>query len=265
MAIRLAALVSAGILSLLLMPSGWAQSGDDVRTLTKEVEALKAGQAAIKKELQEIKSLLQQRGQVARAPAGPAGPEIVDIMVSVDGASIKGDKTAKVTMVEFTDYQCPFCSRYYRQTWPELERDYVNTGKVKLALRALPLESIHPQAFKAAEASYCAGAQGKFWEMHDRLFASRSTLARKDLSAHAQTLGLDVAAFDECLDGGAATTRIRQDLVDADKAGAKATPTFFIGLTDPDSAQVKAVRVIRGARPYKVFKEAIDSLLGAPE
>jgi protein-disulfide isomerase len=233
-----------------------------VRALGKEIEALKAGQAAMQKDLQDIKGILQG-AQAARAPAAPPGPETVDMLLSVANASIKGEKTAKVTLVEFTDYQCPFCSRYYKQTWPQLERDYVSTGKVRLALRDLPLEAIHPQAFKAAEASHCAAAQGKFWAMHDTLFANQSALSRKDLTAHAQTLGLDVGAFDQCLDSGQTAAAIRQDLADADKAGARGTPTFFVGLTEANGTQVKAVRVIRGAQPYAAFKEAIDGLLAS--
>ena len=262
MALRLAVSVSAAMVLALAQPA-WAQSSDDVRALGKEIEALKAGQAAMQKDLQDIKGLLQQGAQAARAPAAPGMPETVDMALSVEGASIKGDKTAKVTMVEFTDYQCPFCSRYYRQTWPQLERDYVKTGKMKVALRDLPLETIHPQAFKAAEASHCAAAQGKFWEMHDVLFANQTALGRKDLSTHAQALGLDVAAFDKCLDSGVGEARIRQDLADADKAGARGTPTFFLGLTDPSGTQVKAVRVIRGAQAYTTFKEAIEGLLAS--
>jgi len=264
---RQAAWVIGAILGLALAPPGAAQSGDELRALGKEVEALKAGQAAMQKDLQEIKSLL--RTPPAAAPAAPPAaraptpPETVDLTLSVEGAPVKGEKGAKVTIVEFTDYQCPFCARYFQQTWPQLERDYVKTGKVKLYLRDLPLEALHPQAFKAAEATHCAGEQGKYWEMHDRLFANQRALGRKDLSGYAQALGLDVAAFDQCVDSGKGAARIRKDMADSDKAGARGTPTFFLGLTEPNSAQVKAVRVIRGAQPFAAFKEAIDSLLAA--
>ena len=265
MATKLGIWAGTAILGVVLAQTGLAQSGDDVRALGKEVEALKAGQSAMQKDLQEIKSLLQgAQAAPAAAPArAPATPEVVDFVLSVEGAPVKGEKTAKVTVVEFTDYQCPFCSRHFRQTWPQLEQDYVKTGKAKFVLRDLPLEAIHPQAFKAAEATYCAGAQGKVWEMHDRLFANQGALARKDLSAHAQALGQDVAAFDSCVDGGTAATRIRKDMAESEKVGARGTPIFFLGLTEPNSSQVKAVRVIRGAHPYAAFKEAIDSLLAS--
>ena len=266
MVTQLGVWLSTAVLGLLLAQTAAAQSGDDVRALGKEVEALKAGQAALQKDLQEIKSLLQAQAQAQAAPAparAPATPEVVDVVLSVDGAPIKGERTAKVTVVEFTDYQCPFCSRHFRQVWPQLEQDYVKTGKARFVLRDLPLEAIHPQAFKAAEATYCAGAQGKVWEMHDRLFANQGALARKDLSAHAQALGLEVEAFDKCVDGGTGAARIRKDMAESEKVGARGTPIFFLGLTEPNSSQVKAVRVIRGAHPYAAFKEAIDSLLAS--
>ena len=115
-------------------------------------------------------------------------------MVATDGAPSRGKADARVTIVEFTDYQCPFCSRYVRETYPQLDKEYVQTGKVKYVLRDLPLEAIHPLAMKAAEAAHCAGEQGKYWEMHDRLFANQTELARTDLAKHAQALGLDAAA-----------------------------------------------------------------------
>ena len=255
---RLAAWVVVAVVGL-LAEAGAAQSGEDLGGLSKEIEALKAGQTAIQKELQEIKSLLRG-SQAAQAPA-PAEPQ--EVVVSTEGAPFKGEKAAKVTVVEFTDYQCPFCSRHFRQTWPQLEQDYVKTGKVKFVLRDLPIESIHPLAFKAAEASHCAAEQGKYWEMHDRLFANQGELGRKDLSSHALALGLDVGAFDKCVDSGKAAARIRKDVADSEKAGARGTPTFFLGLTEPNSSQIKSVRVIRGAFPYEAFKEALDGLLAS--
>jgi protein-disulfide isomerase len=254
-------------LGLFLSQTGAAQSADELRALGKDVEALKAGQAALQKDLQEIKSLLQQGAQAqAQAPQPAArapGAETIDFTLGVAGAPVKGENGAKVTMVEFTDYQCPFCSRHFRQVWPQIEQDYIKTGKVKLVLRDMPLEQIHPQALKAAEAARCAGEQGKYWEMHDRLFANQSALGRKDLTAHAQAVGLDGGAFDQCVDSARETPKVRNDVIDATRGGARGTPVFFLGLTDPNSPDLKAVRLIRGAQPYAVFKEAIDNLLAA--
>jgi len=130
-------------------------------------------------------------------------------------------------------------------------------------LRDLPLEAIHPFAMKAAEATHCAGEQGKYWEMHDRLFANQRELSRPDLTKHAQALGLNVATFDQCLDSGKTTARIRKDIAEAEKLQANGTPTFFIGLTDASANQFKGTRMV-GALPYASFKEAIDRLLAPP-
>jgi protein-disulfide isomerase len=251
---------------------GFAQSSKDMSDLKREIEALKNGQVSIQKDLAEIKNLLLQRelqamrdqlqGRPAQAQAPSAPAPETQTMVSIDGGAMKGDKNAKVTLVEFTDYQCPFCSRHIRDTFPQIENDYIKTGKVRYVLREFPLESIHPQAVKAAEAAGCAGDQGKYWEMHDRLFANQNALAAAQLPSHAEAVSLDPGKFKTCLDSGKFTAKVRKDLADAQKYGATGTPTFFIGLTDPKGSEIKAVRKIVGAQSYAAFKDAIDTLLG---
>src|SRR5262249_15732301 len=152
-----------------------------------------------------------------------------------------------------TDYECPFCSRHFRETQPHIEKDYINTGKVKYVLRDFPLEAIHSNAFKAAEAANCAGEQEKYWEMHDRLFANQNALSLNRLPEYAQALGLDLPKFRQCLDGGKYAAKVRKDLADAQKAGTTGTPTFFIGLTNQNSSEVKTVRKIVGAQSYTAF------------
>jgi len=129
-------------------------------------------------------------------------------------------------------------------------------------VRDLPLEPIHPLALKAAEASHCAGEQGKYWEMHDRLFANQRELTRPDLSKHAQAIGLNVGTFDQCLDSGKSVARVRKDLADAEKLQANGTPTFFVGLTEGNGSPIKGTRIV-GAVPYQTFKETIDKLLAS--
>jgi protein-disulfide isomerase len=148
---------------------------------------------------------------------------------------------------------------------PRLQREYIDTGKIRYVARDFPLESIHPQAFEAAEAAHCAGDQKAFWEMHGRLFANQRALAPSDLSAHAQALGLDQRAFEACLASGKYEPRVRQDLADGQKAGVTGTPSFFLGVIQPDGSRVNVVRVLKGAQPYAAFKEAIDTLLAAPQ
>src|SRR3989338_4807188 len=138
---------------------GITQSTEELKALRKELETLKQGQAAIQKDLEEIKTLL--RGRVATPP-----PEPQNVVLNVKDDPFKGEKNARITLIEFTDYQCPFCARHSRDTLPQLEREYIASGKLKYVFRNFPIESIHPQAFKAHEAANCAGEQGKYWEMH---------------------------------------------------------------------------------------------------
>jgi protein-disulfide isomerase len=243
--------------------SAFSQNSTEIDKLKQEIEALKANQTAIQRDVGEIKNLLiLQARQAAAVPRQLSAPTPENpTIVSLEGGAAKGNNNAKLTLVEFTDYQCPFCSRHFRDTLPQIDSEYVKTGKVRYVLREFPLESIHPKAFKAAEAANCAGEQGKYWEMHDRLFGNQNGLGVDQLPSHAQVIGLDAVKFKSCLDSGTYTAKIRNDLTEAQKAGVNGTPTFFIGLSDPKSSEIKAVKMIVGAQNYAAFKAAIDSLL----
>jgi protein-disulfide isomerase len=227
---------------------------DDVNALRKEIEALKQEQTVIRNELQEIKNLLEGR------QTGPVR-KVAGVVLQLAEAPIKGKADAKVTVVEFTDYQCPFCAKFHAETRHQIERDYVATGKVRYLVRNFPIASLHKQAFKAAEASGCAREQGKFWEMHERLFANQSALGPTDLRGHADGLGLELEKFQRCLDGGRQGAAIRRDLAEGEKAGVRGTPAFFLGPTDPGESQLRPTTMIVGAQPYAIFRKAIDSLL----
>jgi protein-disulfide isomerase len=131
-------------------------------------------------------------------------------------------------------------------------------------VRDLPLEAIHKEAFKAAEASHCARDQGKYWEMYSRLFANQRQLGRDDLTRHAQALGLDMNAFSRCLDSGKHADAIKKDVAEAQRLQATGTPTFFIGVAGPNDSEMKGTRLV-GAQPYATFKATIDRLLAAPK
>ena len=232
-----------------------AQPGD--AGVRSEIEALKQEQATIRRELAEIKALL--RGQAASAqPGGSPG----DVLVAVQHAPVLGQGTARVTIVEFSDYQCPFCRRHSSQVLPELVKEYVTTGKVRYVFRDFPIASLHPQAHRLHEAAHCAGDQGRYWPMHDRLFADSQRTESKELVAHARALGLDEGRFDRCLTDGVHAAVVRQAVADGENARVRGTPTFFVGRTEPDGAPIRPQRLIVGAQPYAVFKQAIDGLLG---
>jgi protein-disulfide isomerase len=168
--------------------------------------------------------------------------------VSVDatGSASRGPENAPVTIVEFSEFQCPFCRRVL-PALREVEERY--RGRVRLVFRHFPLAR-HRDAPKAAEASECARDQGRFWEMHDRLFANAERLATADLKGHARAIGLDGPAFDGCLDSGRHGERWRRDLADAESYGASGTPMFFIN-----------GRLVSGAQPFAVFARVIEEEL----
>jgi len=183
-------------------------------------------------------------------------------IITVDDALFKGDKNARVSLVEFADYQCPFCARFYRETLPQIEESYIFSGKVKFFFRNFPLEHRHPQAFKAAVAANCAGEQGKFWAMHHRLFTHQDELGPKDLLQHAKMLALDSSKFTRCLDSEESAAKVRKELAEGEKAGVKVTPTFLLGFAEPSNSRITVKKTIIGAKSYSDFKEAVDSLLG---
>lgn len=171
---------------------------------------------------------------------------------TAEGDWFRGDPNAPVTLVEFSDYQCPFCSRHVSQTAPLIEDQYVKKGLVKHVFKDFPLNSIHPQAAKAAEAAQCAGAQQQYWAMHDKLFAlqqvwSGKTEAPEIFKEYAVDLGLDSAAFNECLDSGQFAAKVAKDLQEGAQRGVTGTPAFFINDW-----------FVSGAQAFDVFQQTIS-------
>ena len=174
------------------------------------------------------------------------------VQVSIDDDAIEGDKNAKVTIVEFSDYECPFCKRNYDQSYVQLKKEYIDTGKVKYVLRDFPL-SFHPQAQKAAEAAECAGEVGgdeAYFKMHDKLFGEGVEGGVATFKTYAKAIGLDQKKFDSCLDSGKMAPEVAKDQADGASYGVQGTPAFFVN-----------GKLISGAQPYTVFKTAIDAEL----
>jgi len=183
-------------------------------------------------------------------PEVPSGP--VDVSKR-DDAPVFGNKNAKVVFEEFSDFQCPFCQRFVKETFPTLMEKYVDTGKMKIVFRHFPLP-FHVNAQKAAEAGECANRQGKFKEYHDILFARGTAdgtgLAVADLKQYASDLGLNINRFNQCLDKGEAADAVAQDLKDGQSAGVSGTPTVFVN-----------GKKIVGAQPTTAFEQAIEQAL----
>jgi protein-disulfide isomerase len=199
----------------------------------------------------------EQRGSAYQAlvaelrKAGPAVSMVIDsprydIAVSPDDAAL-GAASAPVTVVEFSDFQCPFCAR----VMPTLKRVKETYGdRVRIVWKDFPLTSIHPQAFKAAEAGQCAREQGKFWELHDRMFANQQALEPDALKKYAADAGLEMAKFNACFDSSKYGERVQEHMGLGTKLGVSSTPTTFVN-----------GRLVSGAQPYEVFARIIDEEL----
>ncbi len=162
---------------------------------------------------------------------------------------VKGKADAKITIVEWSDFQCPYCGKFYTETLPELQKQFIDTGKVKLVYKHFPL-SFHENAQKAAEASECASEQGKFWEMHDKIFENQQTLTVVDLKKYAVDLKLDTKKFDECLDTNKYAEKVKADMEIGAKVGVSGTPGFLINGI-----------ILSGAQPFAAFEEVIKAEL----
>ncbi len=253
--VRRSAGIGCAVVLLFLLATPWAFGQQTDPKVWEEIQALKKGQEEIRKQLQEILQFLQAR-------QGAPAPDVRKVAFDLGDHPIKGNSNARLTLVEFSDYQCPFCARHVRDTDPLLKKEYVETGKLRYVFFDMPLESIHALAFKAAEASRCAGEQGRYWEMHDRLYASQQAL--EPWSAHAKALGLEAAKFDGCMSSGKFAGAIRGDMATAQKLGINSTPTFLVAVADPsDPTKVRGLTLIRGAQPFGTFKMEIDKALAA--
>ncbi|MGQ0795952.1 MAG: DsbA family protein [Nitrosopumilaceae archaeon] len=184
------------------------------------------------------------------------------IFVSLSDDPVIGDPNAPVTIVEFSDFQCPFCARFFDQTLPQIQQDYIDTGKVRLVFRDFPIESIHANAKAASIAAECADDQKMFWEYHDKLFEGQTQwapLSAEDASntfkQYASELKIATDDFNTCLDSAKYSSEINQDFQNGANYGVTGTPAFFIG-NDKDGY----VTLI-GAKPYSSFQQVIDKEL----
>lgn len=202
-------------------------------------------------------------GNVVANPNAPLPGQNEPVEVSADDDAFLGPENAEIVVIEFSDFECPYCGaamgthevlvdRFKSQdpTWeaavPELKR-LAEEGKIKFVYRDFPLSG-HPNAQKAAEASECAKDQGKFWEYHDILFANQDALTVPSLKQYASQIGLNTNEFNECLDSNEKAAEVQKDMQDGQNAGVSGTPSFFVN-----------GREISGSQPYKVFEQAINA------
>lgn len=199
--------------------------------------------------------------QTAQTAQENFGPQIIR-NISLDDDPMKGNPNALITIIEFSDFQCPFCAKFHESTLPQLEQQYISTGKVNFVYRDFPIQSIHPNAVPAALASECADDQGKFWEIHDLIFQNQRNWqdlplqdSAKLFKQYAVQLGLDIDEFDSCMTTGKHFEEIQKDLNDGRNYGVTGTPGFFVG-----NEEIGFTKLI-GAQPFSSFQRVIDGQL----
>jgi protein-disulfide isomerase len=192
--------------------------------------------------------------------SGPLKPPVE--AVSLAGAETQGNPAARAALIVYSDFQCPYCSKFATDVLPALVDKYVKPGKVLLAFRNLPLD-IHPQALPAAIAAECAGRQGKFWAVHDELFKNQTALKEKGVPALVEAYRLDGPAFDACVQAPETKQQIQADAAAAQKFGVRGTPTIFMGALSGTNVRVSTAMsgVKPGADPVEEYSKALDALV----
>jgi protein-disulfide isomerase len=199
------------------------------------------------------------RAALANSDSGKHADASATVRFKDPGTFSLGATSAPITLVEFADYQCPFCKKFHDTTFPEIKSKYIDTGKVRYVVRDLPL-SFHEQALPAAIATRCAGAQGKFWPVFETLFAASGLSAASARDA-ALAAGADATAFDACVKNPAVSTSIDADIQEAARLGVDGTPGFIVARRSGDEFEGT---LVLGAQPASVFSKKFDELLRAP-
>jgi len=246
----LLALAAALVLVSLGALAGGARSVFGLREAAQNREQL----AAIHGELIRIRQILESDSDSGEDDAQAERTA----RLTLSGQPSLGSPNAPLVMVEFTDYQCPFCSRFHSQTFPLIRKAFVESGRVRYVTLDFPLTGIHGDALQAARASHCGEEQGRYWETHDALFSQRGQLARGSLLTAAKGLGLNVQRFAACLDSRANDERIQRDLSQGRAIGVSGTPTFLLGRP---TGRTVVGRIVVGAQPFEVFDDLIRAML----
>jgi protein-disulfide isomerase len=202
------------------------------------------------------KSLDEVREFLKAATGGRFGaPSLVNSSFDVSGMPTNGQATAPITLIEISDYHCPYCRRHVQQTQPRIYSELVNTGKVRHVFVHYPIAQLHPDAYRSHEAAACANDQGKFWDLHKKLFETPLKTVEQ-LTAVAQDAGLDATAFRT----GQHAKEVQASVERISKLNVNGTPMFLLGRASGDS-KVTVARVVEGAQPYEEFKKAVDEIL----
>jgi len=223
-----------------------------------EVRALRADITKISRDIEKLRSQADDRAAIATAPVAPVNPAAAaTLALEKDDISL-GNPDARIAIVEFTDYQCPYCLRFHQSAYSEIKKNYIDTGKVRYVVRDFPLD-FHAEARSAAIAVNCADKQGKYWEMRDELFANQTSLGDTLYARLATQLDLDEGSFKSCIGQEDVAKLVQSDVSYGESIGVRGTPNFFVGRID--DANLVDIQQITGAQPYRAFSNAIDSLI----
>lgn len=203
-------------------------------------------------ELRQIRQLLEKQAK----PAAAEPPQPTQAKLKLDGVEMLGSKEAPLTIVEFTDYQCPFCERFHMTTFPELKKQYIDTGKVRFYSRDMPLD-FHANAMRAAQAARCAADQHQFWTIRNVMGSHPDKLDMASLVGYATDLKMDVPAFRTCVESEKYKNAVQSDVMEAMKIGASGTPSFVVGKSTPEGVDGE---LMIGAMPYNMFDDKLKAL-----
>jgi protein-disulfide isomerase len=233
-----------------------AAVAQDTQRLQQQIDDLRKGQEQILKQLDEIRSLLKE--QHASAPTKATPPSFLSI--NVHGEPFRGDAKARVAILEYSDFDCGFCADFATNIFPQIEANYIKTGKVKFFFRDMPSPE-HAFALFKAKVARCAGEQGKFWQMHDYLFTHQQPMGTSDAPKLADAVGIDASKLNACLAADKYAFIAQRSLASAEKYHIDGTPAFIIGTLSEDGSFLKARQVVLGTQTYDFFRNKLDELL----
>lgn len=250
----------AWILLFILMAGTSAMAAEDwlADEVLTQLNEIRRNMAVLNKEVRQ----LREEVEVLKVKTKDPREDVAKAMLQLGRQKSLGSKNASVVVFEFTDYQCPFCAKHKKETVGKIKESYIDTGKVRYTVGDFPL-SFHNEAKTAAVSATCAGEQGAYWKMQDRLFNKQRELKEGIYEAYAKEFGLDVAEFNKCMVNPKHLDQINQEMALGEKAGVKGTPAFLIGrLKD---GQVTDIQFLSGAQPFSRFSQVIERLLPPEE
>jgi protein-disulfide isomerase len=226
-------------------------------SVQEQLDALKKGQEQILQELEALRAMLPQNTAKSEIAARPSATNLT--VLNVHGEPFRGESKARFAIVEYSDFNCPYCAKYARQVFPQVEEKLIKTGKIKYYFRDFPAPDDPPSAV-LARAARCAGEQGKFWQMHDHLFASENKAEREDVDFQAQAIGLDLEHFKACMLSGHYSEAIKRSAATARRIGIRGTPAFVVGKLSDDGEVVFGSDVLIGVDSCETIEKALAEL-----